>query len=66
MHTMFAYVRYAQDVHRAILPVSLIKNFFPKKVSDFDKTVRVQAYWRGEKGEDEGYYPAFVNDMGGK
>ncbi|XP_040078117.1 BEN domain-containing protein 5-like [Ixodes scapularis] len=60
---MFAYVRYAQDGQRAILPVSLMKEFSPETPGDFDKLSRVQAYWRGEDGEDEGYYPAFVNEM---
>lgn len=64
--SMFAYVRYEQDGQRAIVPASLIKEFSPKTPGDFDKLFRVQAYWRGEDGEDEGYYPAFVNEMAGK
>lgn len=63
---MFAHVRYEQDNERAIIPVSLIKDFNPKNAADFDRVLRVKAYWTGFKGEDEGYYPAFVNDMAGK
>lgn len=61
---MFAYEWYEQDGHCAILPVLLIKNFLPKNAGVFDRTLRVQAYWTGKKGEDEGYYLAFVNDSG--
>lgn len=63
---MFAYVRYEQDSQHAILPVSLIKDIKPQNATDYNKVLRVQAYWRGENDKDKGYYLAFVNEIAGK
>ncbi|XP_049527711.1 uncharacterized protein LOC125947310 [Dermacentor silvarum] len=61
---MFAYVKY-HDKYRAILPTSLIKVFSPKCEEDFDKAKTVQAFWRSEDGDVQGYYPAFVVALAG-
>lgn len=60
---MFACVQYAQDRKRALLPISLIKNFQPNTSRDFSKQKTVSAYWRGEDGEGEGYYSAHVTAL---
>ncbi|KAL1472843.1 hypothetical protein MTO96_039061 [Rhipicephalus appendiculatus] len=56
---MFAYVKY-EDKYNAILPISLVKTFSPKSKDDFDRTKKVQVFWRSDDGEIQGYYPAFV------
>lgn len=62
---MFAYIRYVEDNVKAVLPVSLIKNYRPKTVSDRDKTPRL-AYWRSADGATENYFPAEVLLLSGK
>ncbi|KAH6921307.1 hypothetical protein HPB50_027705 [Hyalomma asiaticum] len=61
---MFGYVKY-QDGYRAILPINLIKMFSQKGEDDFDKTKKLQAFWKSEEGVVEGYYPAFVLALAG-
>nr|XP_054926080.1 uncharacterized protein LOC126531132 isoform X1 [Dermacentor andersoni] len=61
---MLAYVKY-HDKYRAILPTRLIKVFSPKSEEDFDKAKTVQAFWRSEDGDIQGYYPAFVVALAG-
>ncbi|KAH6932165.1 hypothetical protein HPB50_003205 [Hyalomma asiaticum] len=56
---MLGYVKY-QDGYRTILPINLIKMFSPKGEDDFDKTKKLQAFWKSEEGVVEGYDPAFV------
>uniref|UniRef100_A0A224YR51 BEN domain-containing protein n=1 Tax=Rhipicephalus zambeziensis TaxID=60191 RepID=A0A224YR51_9ACAR len=61
---MFAYVKY-EDKYKAILPISLVKTFSPKSDDDFDRTKKVQAFWRSDDGDIQGYYPAFVCALAG-
>ncbi|KAH7935949.1 hypothetical protein HPB52_015410 [Rhipicephalus sanguineus] len=61
---MFAYVKY-EDKYKVILLISLVKTFSPKSEDDFDKTKKVQAFWRSEDGKIQGYYPAFVYALAG-
>lgn len=62
----FAYVVY-KDGGKAILHVSLIKDYHPSSLGDLAKNK--SAYWcsQGEKGSrDEGFYDANVLELGGE
>ncbi|XP_075749709.1 uncharacterized protein LOC142814586 isoform X3 [Rhipicephalus microplus] len=61
---MLAFVKY-EDKYKAILPITLVKAFKPKGEEDFEKNKKVQAYWRSEDGNIQGYYPAFVHALAG-
>lgn len=52
----FVCVQYFEDRKRALLLISLVKNFQPSTSRDFNKQKTVLAYWVGEAGESEGYY----------
>lgn len=56
-----AYVGY-KDGHKAIVAVSLIKNYAPSSLTDLQKDK--DAYWRSRGSEDEGFYPADVLELG--
>lgn len=58
-----AYVGY-KDGHKAIVAVSLIKNYAPSSLTDLQKDK--DAYWRSRGSEDEGFYPADVLELGGE
>ncbi|XP_077542050.1 uncharacterized protein LOC144154830 [Haemaphysalis longicornis] len=60
---MYACVQYQQDQQRAVLPVTLIKDFNPKSVQDFRRQTVVQAYWISETGDCENFYPANVTAL---
>ncbi|XP_029850702.1 uncharacterized protein LOC115309472 [Ixodes scapularis] len=55
----YVYVRFPSDNEKAIMPVSLVKDYDPKSNTDIP-TELVQAYWRSEIGTEEGYYDARV------
>ncbi|KAH9378045.1 hypothetical protein HPB48_022362 [Haemaphysalis longicornis] len=60
--TNFRYVAY-KDGHKAIVAVSLIRNYAPSSLTDVQKDK--DAYWRSRESEDEGFYPADVLELGG-
>ncbi|KAM7299715.1 uncharacterized protein ISCGN_020281 [Ixodes scapularis] len=55
----YVYVRFPSDNEKAIMPVSLVKDYDPKSNTDIP-TELVQAYWRSEIGTEEGYYDARI------
>lgn len=55
----YVYVRFPSDNEKAIMPVSLVKHYDPKSDTDIP-TELVQAYWRSEIGNEEGYYEARI------
>ncbi|KAL3254793.1 hypothetical protein MRX96_017535 [Rhipicephalus microplus] len=55
---MFACVQYTEDKERAVLLMSLMKDFSPRNAQDFNKDTIVLAYWAGEEGHGENFYPA--------
>ncbi|XP_064464918.1 BEN domain-containing protein 5-like isoform X2 [Ornithodoros turicata] len=59
---MFAHVRYTDKVE-AVLPVSLIQNFKPKHVEDFDASLK-RTFWQGHDEPVGGYYTAQVLRLG--
>ncbi|XP_064475578.1 uncharacterized protein LOC135389461 [Ornithodoros turicata] len=59
---MFAHVRYTDKVE-AVLPVSLIQNFKPKHVEDFDASLK-RTFWQGHDEPIGGYYTAQVLRLG--
>lgn len=63
---MFAHVRYVEDNLKAVVSVTLIRNFSPKSVSDYDKAHLYETYWRSPQGTEEGYYSALILQMEGK
>ncbi|KAL1472137.1 hypothetical protein MTO96_039516 [Rhipicephalus appendiculatus] len=60
---MFACVQYTEDKERAVLPVSLMKDFSPRNAQDFRKDTIVLAYWVDEDGHGENFYPANVTAL---
>ncbi|KAM7291905.1 uncharacterized protein ISCGN_025203 [Ixodes scapularis] len=60
---MFAHVRYVEDNLKAVVSVTLIRNFSPKSVSDYDKAHLYETYWRSPQGTEEGYYSALILQM---
>ncbi|XP_064465282.1 BEN domain-containing protein 5-like isoform X2 [Ornithodoros turicata] len=59
----YALVEYAVDDVKAILPVSLVKNFNPNSCDDFDASEKL-AYWRSSDGMFEKYYKAKILLLG--
>ncbi|CAN8023539.1 unnamed protein product [Ixodes persulcatus] len=57
---MFAHVRYVEDNLKAVVSVTLIRNFSPNSVSDYDKAHLYETYWRSPQGTEEGYYSALI------
>ncbi|CAN7976219.1 unnamed protein product [Ixodes persulcatus] len=57
---MFAHVRYVEDNLKAVVFVTLIRNFSPKRVSDYDKAHLYETYWRSPEGTEERYYSALI------
>ncbi|KAL3175715.1 hypothetical protein MRX96_000907 [Rhipicephalus microplus] len=53
------------DKYKAILPITLVKAFKPKGEEDFERNKKVQAYWKSEDENIQGYYPAFVHAFAG-
>ncbi|CAN7995029.1 unnamed protein product [Ixodes pacificus] len=62
---MFAYVRY-KDKHRALVPITLIKQFKPTDVDDFDPEKVKMVFWKKKDGTLAGHYKASVLMLGGK
>lgn len=62
---MFAYVRY-KDKHRALVPITLIKQFKPTDVDDFDPEKVKMVFWKKKDGTLAGHYKANVLMLGGK
>lgn len=61
---ILAFVKY-EDKYKAILPITLVKAFKPKGEEDFERNKKVQAYWKSEDENIQGYYPAFVHAFAG-
>ncbi|CAN7995648.1 unnamed protein product [Ixodes hexagonus] len=61
---MYAFVKYT-DGGKLILPASLVKQFRPRDDKDVDPKKAFEAFWVSEKGEDEGFYEATVDMLGG-
>ncbi|XP_064462234.1 BEN domain-containing protein 5-like [Ornithodoros turicata] len=59
---MFAHVMYT-DKAEAIVPVSLIRNFNPKDVTDFDSTLK-KTFWQGPDEAHGKFYKAEVLKLG--
>lgn len=62
--TMYAFVKFT-DGGRLIVPVSLIKQFRPRDDEDVNPKQILEAFWISEKGEEEGFYDATVEMLGG-
>ncbi|XP_077507228.1 uncharacterized protein LOC144116351 isoform X5 [Amblyomma americanum] len=66
MEPLLAYVLY-KDGEKAVVPVSLIKDYFPKSTKDLAKNKLV--YWRDKDapdGGDEDYYPGDIEELAGE
>ncbi|EEC07362.1 hypothetical protein IscW_ISCW006722 [Ixodes scapularis] len=60
---MFAYVRY-KDKHRALVPITLIKQSKPTDVDDFDPEKVEIVFWKKKDGTLAGHYKANVLMLG--
>ncbi|KAG0444702.1 hypothetical protein HPB47_013485 [Ixodes persulcatus] len=60
---MFAYARY-KDKHRALVPITLIKQFKPTDVDDFDPEKVKMVFWKTKDGTLAGHYKANVIMLG--
>ncbi|XP_077523168.1 uncharacterized protein LOC144134040 [Amblyomma americanum] len=66
MEPLLAYVLY-KDGEKAVVPVSLIKDYCPKSTKDLAKNKLV--YWRDKDapdGGDEDYYPGDIEELAGE
>lgn len=67
-----ACVRYEDDHCQAIVPVSYVKDFKPKGLSDFDDRAKYSVRWTcgdgdsDDEDDQESYYKARILLLGGK
>ena len=67
---MFPYIYFITDDEKRMVPISDIKDFFPKNVGDYNLSVPVKALWRGVHNEittgSAERYKALVLKLGGE